>query len=110
MADRYAPGEEMETEVQETLVISEEEALYHFGRYTESRAALPWDQRTFKEKFMHRLDQIFLIFLVVVFVAVLSEAAYKFWYVISWRKIMEYAQYMISYFITQESEEELLEL
>ncbi|KAB5584098.1 hypothetical protein PHYPO_G00103510 [Pangasianodon hypophthalmus] len=75
MADRHEAGEEREMEAQEE--ISEEEALLHFGRYTEARAGLPWEQRTFKEKLMHHLDRIFLAFLAIFFLFVLSVAAYK---------------------------------
>ncbi|KAF5909311.1 60S acidic ribosomal protein P2-like, partial [Clarias magur] len=59
--------------------ISEEEALLHFGRYTEARAALPWEERTFKEKLMHNLDHLFMAFLAIFFLFVVTEAAYKIW-------------------------------
>ncbi|KAI5109151.1 60S acidic ribosomal protein P2 isoform X1 [Silurus meridionalis] len=63
MADRHEAAEEREMEAQE--VMSEEEALLHFGRYSEARAGLPWEQRTFKEKLMHHLDRTFLVFLAI---------------------------------------------
>lgn len=108
MADRHEAGEEREMEVQE--VMTEEEALQHIGRYAEARAGLPWEQRTFKEKVMHHLDRLFLAFLVVFFLFVLLEAAYKIWYVTSWRKILEFIYDSVSYLFMQENEEELLEL
>lgn len=108
MADRHEAGEEREMEAQE--VISEEEALLHFGRYTEARAGLPWEQRTFKEKLMHHLDRIFLAFLAVFFLFVILEAAFKIWYVTNWRKILEFILDSVSYLFMQESEEEILEL
>ncbi|KAI4902987.1 hypothetical protein NFI96_012024, partial [Prochilodus magdalenae] len=80
MADADGTGEEREMEeVQEFN--SEEEALLYFGRYSEARAALPWEQRSLKEKVMHHLDRIFLVFLAIFLMVVLLEAAYKFWYI-----------------------------
>lgn len=108
MADRHETDEEREMEAQE--VISEEEALLHFGRYSEARAGLPWEQRTFKEKLMHHLDRIFLAFLAIFFLFVLLEAAYKIWYVTNWKKILEFILDSVSYLFMQENEEELLEL
>uniref|UniRef100_A0A8B9LWP6 Uncharacterized protein n=1 Tax=Astyanax mexicanus TaxID=7994 RepID=A0A8B9LWP6_ASTMX len=89
---------------------SEEEALLHFGRYSESRAALPWEQRTFKEKVMHHLDRMFLVFLAVFFVILISEGIYKFWYVTNWKKIMDFVLDSVSFLFTQEKEEKLFEL
>lgn len=108
MADRHEAGEEREMEAQEE--ISEEEALLHFGRYTEARAGLPWEQRTFKEKLMHHLDRIFLAFLAIFFLVVVSELAYKIWYVTNWKKILEFIFDSVSYLFMQNNEEELLEL
>lgn len=108
MADRHEAEEDREMEVQD--VVTEEEALLHFGRYTEARACLPWEQRTFKEKLMHHLDRIFLLFLAVFFLLVLSEAAYKIWYVTSWKRILEFILDSASFLFMQENEEELLEL
>lgn len=90
--------------------ISEEEALLHFGRYTEARAALPWEERTFKEKFMHNLDRLFMTFLAIFFLFVVTEAAYKIWYVTNWRKTLESIIDTVSYLFMQENKEELLEL
>ncbi|KAK2857917.1 hypothetical protein Q7C36_005836 [Tachysurus vachellii] len=100
MADQHEAGEEREMEAQE--VITEEEALLHFGRYTEARDCLPWEQRTFKEKLMHYLDRIFLVFLAVFFLIVVSEALYKIWYVTNWRQILEYLLDSVAFFFTQE--------
>lgn len=108
MADRHEAGEEREMEAQE--MICEEEVLLHFGRYTEARAALPWEQRTFKEKVMHHLDRIFLVFLAIFFLFVLLEVSYKIWYVTNWRKILEFIVDSVSYLFLQEKDEELLEL
>ncbi|KAI5628474.1 hypothetical protein C0J50_2964 [Silurus asotus] len=108
MADRHEAVEEREMEAQE--VMSEEEALLHFGRYSEARAGLPWEQRTFKEKLMHHLDRTFLVFLAIFTLFVLSEAAYKIWYVTNWRKILLIILDSVSYLFLQENEEELLEL
>ncbi|GAA6096180.1 uncharacterized [Tachysurus ichikawai] len=108
MADQHEAGEEREMEAEE--MITEEEALLHFGRYTEARDCLPWEQRTFKEKLMHHLDRIFLVFLAVFFLIVVSEALYKIWYVTNWRQVLEYLLDSVSFFFMQEDEEELLEL
>lgn len=108
MAADHGAGEEREMEAQE--VITEEEALLHFGRYSEARACLPWEQRTFKEKLMHHLDRIFLVFLAVFFLIVVSEAAYKIWYVTNWKKVLEYILDSVSFLFMQENDEELLEL
>lgn len=107
MADRHEPGEEREMEAQE---ISEEEALLHFGSYTETRAGLPWEQRTFKEKLMHHVDRIFLAFLAIFFLVVILEVAFKIWHVTNWKKILEFTLDSLSYLFMQENEEELLEL
>lgn len=108
MADRHEAGEEREMEAQEE--ISEEEALLHFGRYTEARGCLPWEQRTFKEKLMHHLDRMFLVFLAIFFLVIVSEFAYKIWYITNWWKILELILDSVSYLFMQENEEELLEL
>lgn len=102
MAEHHEVGAERD--------ITEEEALLHFGCYTEARACLPWEQRTFKEKLMHNLDRIFLVFLAAFFLFVVSEAAYKIWYVTNWRKILELILDSVSFLFMQENQEELLEL
>lgn len=89
---------------------SEEELLRYFEKYSEARSALPWEQRSFKEKVMHHLDRIFLVFLAIFVVVVLLEVAYKFWYIVSWRKIMEFVLDSVSYLFTQVEEEASYEL
>ncbi|KAL7891582.1 hypothetical protein AOLI_G00010580 [Acnodon oligacanthus] len=106
MADADGAGEEREMEEAQEFN-NEEEALLYFGQYSEARAALPWEQRTLKEKVMHHLDRIFLVFLAVFLVVVFSEAAYKFWYITSLRKIMEFVLDSVSYLFTQDKEEAL---
>lgn len=108
MADRHEAGEEHEPEVQELM--SEEEVLLHFGRYSEARANLPWEQRTFKENLMHYLDRIFLAFLAIFLLFVILDTAFKIWYVTNWGKIWQLLRDSLSYFFMQEDDEELLEL
>ncbi|KAL7832988.1 hypothetical protein SRHO_G00300060 [Serrasalmus rhombeus] len=104
MAGADGAGEEREMEEAQEFN-SEEEALLHFGQYSEARAALPWEQRTLKEKVMHHLDRMFLVFLAIFLVVVLSEAVYKFWYITSLKKIMEFVLDSVSYLFTQDKEE-----
>lgn len=89
---------------------SDEEALLHFGQYSEARAAVPWDQRTLKEKVLYHVDRIFLSLLVLFVLVMFGEFLYKICYVTSGRKILEFLRETVSYFFTQEKDEELIEL
>lgn len=97
-----------ETETQE--INSDEEALLHFSRYSEARAALPWDQRTFKEKVLYHIDRIFMSLLALFLLILFGEFLYKMWYVTSWRKIWGLILDSASYLFTQEKDEHLIEL
>ncbi|KAL1272424.1 hypothetical protein QQF64_028286 [Cirrhinus molitorella] len=108
MAEGDGAVEEREMETQE--INSDEEALLHFGKYSEARAAMPWEQRTFKEKVLHHVDRIFLIFLALFLLVLLGDFLYKMWYVTSWRKIWEFILETVSYLFIQEKDEELIEL
>lgn len=96
--------------VEEQEINSDEEALFHFGQYSEARAAVPWEQRTFKEKVLHHIDRIFLIFLALFLMVHFGDFLYKIWYVTSWRKVLEFILEIVSYLFTQEKDEELIEL
>lgn len=98
----------VEVETQE--INSEEEALLHFGRYSEARAAVPWEQRTFKEKVLYHVDRIFLSLLALFVLVLLGDFLYKIWYVTNWRKILEFILETVSFLFTQEKDEELIEL
>lgn len=100
----------MEEDDEPQEINSEEEALLHFGRYSDARAAVPWDQRTFKEKVLYHIDRIFMGLLVLLLLVLFGEFLYKIWYVTSWRKIMEFILESISYLFTQEKDEQLIEL
>lgn len=108
MAEGAGPLEEREMETEE--INSEEEALLHFSRYTDARAALPWDQRSFKEKVLHHIDRIFMSLLALFLLVLFGEFLYKIWYVTSWRKIWELILECVSYLFTQDQDEHLIEL
>ncbi|KAL4622464.1 hypothetical protein GN956_G19677 [Arapaima gigas] len=57
------PRVQQEREVEAQELNEEEEALLHFSHYSEARAAIPWEQRTLKERVIHHADRLFLIFL-----------------------------------------------
>ncbi|KAG1963153.1 60S acidic ribosomal protein family [Pimephales promelas] len=78
MAESDGAVEEQEMETQE--INSDEEALNHFSKYSEARAAVPWEQRTFKEKLLHHADRIFLIFLALFLLVHFGDFMYKMWY------------------------------
>ncbi len=108
MAEGDGAVEQREMETQE--INSDEEALLHFSKYSEARAAVPWEQRTFKEKLLHHIDRIFLGLLVLFLLVFFGEFVYKIWYVTSWRKPLEFILETVSYLFTQEKDEELMEL
>ncbi|KAG5274925.1 hypothetical protein AALO_G00141660 [Alosa alosa] len=71
-------GETDEVRAEEGVEFENEEAiLMHFQRYTESRAALPWSERTRHEKVTYYLDRIFLVFICIVVMIFMAEAIYK---------------------------------
>lgn len=108
MVEGDGPLEETEMETED--INSDEEALYHFSRYSEARAALPWDQRTLKEKVLHHIDRIFMCLLALFLLILFGEFIYKMWYVTSWRKIWDLILELVSFLFTQEKDENLIEL
>lgn len=88
----------------------EEAILLHFQRYSESRQALPWNERTLRERVSYYLDRIFLGFLCIVVLIFMSEAVYKMWYVTNVKAIYKSVVDIVTYLLTQEEEEELIEL
>lgn len=104
-------GQEIEVPEEE---MDEQKALLHFGKYSEARHALSWEQRTFKEKANFYVDRIFLSFLVIFVIVILGECVYKMWYLTNINKILEsVADSVISlsdWLVTQERKEELFEL
>ena len=111
MADTDAAGggQDPEAPVEEL-----DEDLEHFGKYHEARRAQPWQQWTFREKANFYVDRIFLGFLVIFFIMLLGESAYKFWYVTNVKKIAEFVVesvvVLFNWLFTQERQEELFEL
>ncbi|KAK9973680.1 hypothetical protein ABG768_024396 [Culter alburnus] len=97
-------------EVETQEINSEDDALLLFGQYSEARAAVPWEQRTFKERVLHHIDRIFLSLLALFVLVLLGEFLYKIWYVTYWRKILEFILETVSFLFTQEKDEELIEL
>lgn len=108
MAEGDGAVEQQEIEAQE--INSDEEAFLHFGQYSEARASLPWEQRTFKERVLYHIDRIFLSFMVLFLLVLFGEFLYKIWYVTNWRKTLEFILETLSYLFTQEKDEELIEL
>lgn len=108
MAEGDGAVEQQEMETQE--INSDEEALLHFGKYSEARAAVPWEQRTFKDKVLYHVDRIFLGFLALFLLVLIGDFLYKIWYVTSGRKTLEFILEIVSYLFTQEKDEELIEL
>ncbi|MBN3323103.1 ETV7 factor, partial [Atractosteus spatula] len=102
-------GTEGEREAEEGYN-EDEAAMMLFAHYSEARAALPWEQRTVKEKFLYYVDHGFLVFLAIFLVVLLGEAAYKMWYVTNWKELYKAVVSVVTFFFTQEEEEELLEL
>ena len=96
-----APPEEGDTE---------EAALYHFGRYSDMRRAVPWEQRSTSEKVGYYLDRGFMVFIVLFLMVLFGECVYKFWYVTNVDKIMEFVSDIVSWLFTQDKDEELDEL
>lgn len=103
VADEVRTEEEGEFEDEEAI-------LLHFQRYSEARQALPWSERTLREKVSYYLDRIFLVFLCVLVLVFLAEAVYKMWYVTNLKAIYKSVSDIVTYLLTQEEEEELIEL
>ncbi|CAL8336355.1 unnamed protein product [Lota lota] len=104
-----APEADEEAEVE-----SDEAALWHFGRYRESRLALPWEQWSFREKANFCMDRLFLGFLAIFLLLLFSEVCYKMWYVTNVRKIAAFLKDsstgLFGWLFAQEEGEELFEL
>lgn len=108
MAEAYETEGDQDLEAPEEEVDDEhEQALLHFGKYSEARQALPWEQRTFKEKANYYIDRIFLGVLVIFFLMLLGEFGYKMWYVTNGKKILEFISHWL---FTQERQGQLAEL
>ncbi|KAJ3601961.1 hypothetical protein NHX12_029722 [Muraenolepis orangiensis] len=93
--------EEGVVEVEDVALGSEEAALFHIGRYVESRRALPWEQWSSREKANYCLDRFFLGFLAVFLLVLFAEVCYKTWYVTNLRVI-------VTWLFGQEEKEELM--
>lgn len=110
--ERSEGGQDFEDPEEE--LDDEQKALLHFGKYCETRRALPWEQWTFREKAHYYIDRIFLTFLVIFVLGVLGECVYKMCYLTNVNKIVgSAADSVISLFnwlSIQERQEELLEL
>lgn len=106
--DRSEGGQEEEE------MDDEQKALLHFGKYSEARHALPWEQWTFREKANFYADRIFFTFLVIFVLVLLGECAYKMWYLTNVNKIVESVLDSVSslsnWLSTQARQEELFEL
>lgn len=109
--DRSEGGQDLEVPEEE---MDEQKALLHFGKYSEARHALPWEQWTFREKANFYVDRIFFTFLVIFIIVLLGECVYKMWYLTNINKIVEsVADSVISltdWLSTQVRQEELFEL
>lgn len=109
--DRSESGQDLEAPEEE---MDEQKALLHFGKYSEARHALPWEQWTFREKVNFYVDRIFFAFLVIFVFALLGECVYKMWYLTNISKIVEsVADLIISlsdWLFTPVRQEELFEL
>lgn len=108
MPDQDEGREERELEAQD--LADQEDILLRFGRYSEARAAIPWSQRTFKEKLNHHADRIFLFFLVLFLLVVAGDALFKVWYVTSWQKVYKFMLDTVFFLVSEEEEEELMDL
>ncbi|KAL3058251.1 hypothetical protein OYC64_010428 [Pagothenia borchgrevinki] len=102
--DPEAPVEELDGE----------EALLHFGKYSEAQRSIPWEQKTFRQKANFHMDRIFLGFLVIFFLVFLGEFVYKMWYVTNVKVIAEFVSdclvFLFNWLFTQTRQEELFEL
>ncbi|KAJ8399580.1 hypothetical protein AAFF_G00409910 [Aldrovandia affinis] len=107
MPEQEDVEEEREMEAQE---LTDDDALLHFSRYSEARAAIPWEQRTFREKVVYHIDRIFLAFLLLFLLVLLGETIYKIWYMTNFQKLQKFVVDTLSLLLKQEKEEELIEL
>ncbi|KAL2091057.1 hypothetical protein ACEWY4_013320 [Coilia grayii] len=80
MTDNREADEVQARAEEEGELDTEEAILLHFQRYTESRAALPWSERTRREKISYYLDRFFVVFICLAVLGYLAEATYKTWY------------------------------
>lgn len=113
--DEREEVEEVEAPPEDTD--SQEEALLHFGRYSDMRRALPWEQKTRRERVNYYLDRCFLAFLLIFFLVLIGEFSYKMWYVTNLKKIkafvldfMAYVLDFVAWLLTQDEEERMAEL
>lgn len=114
MADTDEAEGGQDLEAPEEELIYEEESLLHFGKYSEARHALPWEQWSFREKANFFMDRIFLGFLFIFFIMLLGEFGYKMWYVTNVKTIAAFVSdsvvFLFDWLFTQERQEELFEL
>lgn len=114
MADTEGTEAGQDQEAAEEELDDEESALLHFSKYSEARRALPWEQWTFRERASYYMDRIFLGFLILFFLMLLGEFAYKMWYITSVKTIAEYLStsviFLFNWLFTQERSEEQSEL
>lgn len=103
--DLEAPVEELD---------DEQDALLHFGKYSEARRVLPWEQWTLREKANFYMDRLFFAFLVIFVLVLMGEWGYKMWYVTNVNKIAaslsDLVVFLFNWLSTQERQEEMFEL
>lgn len=114
MAEEDREEESQDPESPEEELTEETDILQHFGKYTEARRALPWNQWTFREKVTFFLDRIFFVFMGIFVLVFIGEFVYKLWYVTNVKKIAEFVAdsviHLFNWLSTQEKHEELFEL
>jgi CBS domain containing-hemolysin-like protein len=106
--EEMAQGDGVTEHERETA--EEEDALLHFSRYAEARQALPWDQKTRREKITYYTDRCFLIFVIIFLSVLFGEAMYKAWWVSNGHKIKAFLFNFATYLFAQEEGEDMIEL
>ncbi|KAI3369340.1 hypothetical protein L3Q82_007579 [Scortum barcoo] len=77
MADTDETEQEQNVEAPEEELDDEREPLLQFGKYSEARRTLPWEQWTFREKANYYIDRIFLGILIIFFSSYWESLAIK---------------------------------
>ncbi|MED6294302.1 hypothetical protein CHARACLAT_019777 [Characodon lateralis] len=114
MANTDELEDSQDPEAPEEDLDDEQQALLHLSKHGDSRRARPWEQWTFREKANFCMDRIFLGFLIIFVIILLSEFGCKMWYMSNLKKIAEFVSdcviFLINWLFTQERQEELVEL
>lgn len=114
MADTDRAEGGQDPEALEEELDDEQEALLHFGKYSDVQRARPWEQWSFREKANFYMDRIFLGFLVLFLLMMMGECGYKMWYVTNVKKIATFVSesvvFLFNWLFTQDRQEELFEL